>query len=54
MDIFSVRHGQVLDDAIMTVDNSNSSDKYRTETRPLDNDELLPNGRRVCKEERKC
>lgn len=48
MDIFLVRHGQVLDDVIMTVDSSNFSDKYHTETRPLDNDEMLPNGRRVC------
>lgn len=51
MDIFSVRHGRVLDDVIMTVDSSNFSDKYHTEMRPLDNDVLLPNGRRVCKEE---
>lgn len=51
MDIFLVRHGQVLDDVIMTVDSSNFSDKYHTEMHPLDNDVLLPNGRRVCKEE---
>lgn len=36
----------------MTGDSSNFLDKYHTETHPLDNGELLPNGRRVCKEEK--